>query len=219
MNNQSILIDQNLDKPKVLKETPKCSSCYKYLLNSKFFKMISRKRIILKEFVDDKLQPVILGAILINTLSMAIEHHEQVMIKLIIYKYKYSIFSLFKPELLTQIVEYMNIIFAFIFLIEMILKLIAYGTYGYIKDAYNVFDFIIVSTSIYEVIEKLQTINLINSSNSGGISVLRTFRLLRIIKFIRFLPTMRRQFFVLLNSFNNVASFMSLLSLFIFIFR
>jgi hypothetical protein len=124
-----------------------------------------------------------------------------------------------KPKLLTQIVEYMNIIFSFIFLIEMILKLIAYGTYGYIKDVYNVFDFIIVSLSIYEVIEKLQINNLINSSNSGGISVLRTFRLLRIIKFIRFLPTMRRQFFVLLKSFNNVASFMSLLSLFIFIFR
>ena len=101
----------------------------------------------------------------------------------------------------------------------MILKLFAYGTYGYIKDAYNVFDFIIVSISIYEVIEKLQTNNLINESHHSGISVLRTFRLLRIIKFIRFLPTMRRQFFVLLNSFNNVASFMSLLSLFIFIFR
>jgi len=113
----------------------------------------------------------------------------------------------------------MNIIFSFIFLIEMILKLIAYGTYGYIKDAYNVFDFIIVSISIYEVIEKLQTSNLINESHHSGISVLRTFRLLRIIKFIRFLPTMRRQFFVMLNSFNNVASFLSLLGLFIFILR
>ena len=78
MNNQSILIDQNLDKPKELKETPKCSSCYETLLNSKFFRVISRKRVILKKFVDGKLQPIILGAILINTLSMAIEHHEQV---------------------------------------------------------------------------------------------------------------------------------------------
>ena len=39
---------------------------------------MSRKRVILKKFVDGKLQPIILGAILINTLSMAIEHHEQV---------------------------------------------------------------------------------------------------------------------------------------------
>ncbi len=112
----------------------------------------------------------------------------------------------------------MNIIFAVIFLIEMILKLIAYGTYGYIKDAYNVFDFIIVSISIYEVIEKLQTSNLINESHHSGISVLRTFRLLRIIKFIRFLPTLRRQFIIMVNSFNRVASFFSLLGFFIFVY-
>jgi hypothetical protein len=112
----------------------------------------------------------------------------------------------------------MNIIFSFIFLIEMILKLIAYGTYGYIKDAYNVFDFIIVSISIYEVIEKLQTSNLINESHHSGISVLRTFRLLRIIKFIRFLPTLRRQFIIMVNSFNRVASFFSLLGFFIFVY-
>ena len=78
LNNQSILIDQNLDKPKELKETAKCSSFYESLLNSKFFRVIDQKRVILKKFVDGKLQPIILGAILINTLSMAIEHHEQV---------------------------------------------------------------------------------------------------------------------------------------------
>lgn len=65
----------------------KCPSCCESLLNSKCFKMISRKRVILTKFVDGKFQSVILGAILINTLSMAIEHHEQVMIKLIIYQY------------------------------------------------------------------------------------------------------------------------------------
>ncbi len=78
LNNQSILIGQNLDKPKELKETANCSSFYESLLNSKFFRVIDQKRVILKEFVDGKLQPIILGAILINTLSMAIEHHEQV---------------------------------------------------------------------------------------------------------------------------------------------
>ena len=78
MNNQSILIDQNLVKSKELIETPKNSSFYESLLNSKFFKLINMERVILKKFVDGKLQPIILGAILINTLSMAIEHHEQV---------------------------------------------------------------------------------------------------------------------------------------------
>ena len=34
-----------------------------------------------KKFINEKLQIVILGGILINTLSMAIEHHDQVNIK------------------------------------------------------------------------------------------------------------------------------------------
>jgi len=103
------------------------------------------------------------------------------------------------------------------FLIEMLLKWFAYGIYGYIKDLYNVFDCIVVSISVYEVIENFQS-NFI-SSNSAGVSVLRTFRLLRIIKFIRFLPTMRKQCIIILNSFHSIASFLSLLGLFIFIFR
>jgi len=102
----------------------------------------------------------------------------------------------------------------------MILKWIAYGTFGYIKDANNIFDCIIVSISIYEIIVKTQTTDSIEiSSDSVGVSVLRTFRLFRIIKFIRFLPTMKAQLAMMLKSFNNVASFLSLLSLFIFIFR
>ena len=102
----------------------------------------------------------------------------------------------------------------------MLLKWFAYGTYGYIKDLYNVFDCIVVSISVYEVIENFKSNNSINdSSNSAGVSVLRTFRLLRIIKFIRFLPTMRRQCIIILNSFHSIASFLSLLGLFIFIFR
>ena len=103
----------------------------------------------------------------------------------------------------------------------MLLKWFAYGIYGYIKDLYNVFDCIVVSISVYEVIENFQSnfISSNDSSNSAGVSVLRTFRLLRIVKFIRFLPTMRRQCIVMLNSLNSVASFLSLLGLFIFIFR
>ena len=102
----------------------------------------------------------------------------------------------------------------------MLLKWFAYGIYGYIKDLYNVFDCIVVSISVFEVIENFHfNISINDSSNSAGVSVLRTFRLLRIVKLIRFLPTMRRQCIVILKSFNSVASFISLLGLFIFIFR
>jgi hypothetical protein len=68
----------------------------------------------------------ILGAILINTLSMGVEHHDQ-------------------PVILTLIVEYSNYIFTTIFLIEMILKILGDGIFNYIKNAYNVFDGAIVA--------------------------------------------------------------------------
>jgi voltage-dependent calcium channel T type alpha-1G len=54
---------------------------------------------------------------------------------------------------------------------------------------------------------------------SSGVSVLRTFRLLRILKLVRFMPALRRQLVVMLKTIDNVATFFSLLCLFIFIFR
>jgi hypothetical protein len=53
---------------------------------------------------------------------------------------------------------------------------------------------------------------------SSGVSVLRTFRLLRILKLVRFMPALRRQLIIMLKTIDNVATFFSLLCLFIFIF-
>ena len=55
--------------------------------------------------------------------------------------------------------------------------------------------------------------------HASGVSVLRTFRLLRILKLVRFMPALRRQLVVMLKTIDNVATFFSLLILFIFIFR
>ena len=54
---------------------------------------------------------------------------------------------------------------------------------------------------------------------TGGLSVLRTFRLLRILKLVRFMPALRYQLLIMLKTMDNVATFFSLLILFIFIFR
>jgi voltage-dependent calcium channel T type alpha-1G len=50
----------------------------------------------------------------------------------------------FQPETMTDTLEIFNIIFTSIFALEMLGKIIAFGPYGYIKDAYNLFDGIIV---------------------------------------------------------------------------
>ncbi|XP_069691068.1 voltage-dependent T-type calcium channel subunit alpha-1G isoform X2 [Periplaneta americana] len=153
-------------------------------------------RRIIKALVEHKyFQQGILLAILINTLSMGIEYHNQ-------------------PEVLTVVVEISNIVFSAIFAVEMVLKIIAEGPFSYISNGFNVFDGVIV---VLSVIEMCQTY-LGDGEGSSGLSVLRTFRLLRILKLVRFMPNLRRQLFVMLRTMDNVAVFFSLLILFIFIF-
>ncbi|CAI5680895.1 unnamed protein product [Oreochromis niloticus] len=131
----------------------------------------------------------IMIAILINTLSMGIEYHEQ-------------------PQELTDILEISNMVFTSLFSLEMLLKLLALGLFGYIKNPYNGFDSVIVIISVWEIVGEAE----------GGLSVLRTFRLLRVLKLVRFLPALRRQLVVLMKTMDNVATFCMLLMLFIFIF-
>lgn len=49
-----------------------------------------------------------------------------------------------KPEELTLALEYSNIVFCVLFGTEMVLKVMAYGIFGYISDGFNVFDGVIV---------------------------------------------------------------------------
>ncbi|XP_059387042.1 voltage-dependent T-type calcium channel subunit alpha-1G-like isoform X10 [Carassius carassius] len=131
----------------------------------------------------------IMIAILINTLSMGIEFHEQ-------------------PDELTNALEISNIVFTSLFALEMLLKLLVYGPFGYIKNPYNIFDGIIVVISVWEIV----------GQQGGGLSVLRTFRLMRVLKLVRFMPALQRQLVVLMKTMDNVATFCMLLMLFIFIF-
>ncbi|XP_036693128.1 voltage-dependent T-type calcium channel subunit alpha-1G isoform X11 [Balaenoptera musculus] len=131
----------------------------------------------------------IMIAILVNTLSMGVEYHEQ-------------------PEELTNALEISNIVFTSLFALEMLLKLLVYGPFGYIKNPYNIFDGVIVVISVWEIV----------GQQGGGLSVLRTFRLMRVLKLVRFLPALQRQLVVLMKTMDNVATFCMLLMLFIFIF-
>ncbi|XP_070341377.1 voltage-dependent T-type calcium channel subunit alpha-1H isoform X1 [Equus asinus] len=144
----------------------------------------------LRRIVDSKyFNRGIMVAILTNTLSMGVEYHEQ-------------------PDELTNALEISNIVFTSMFALEMLLKLLACGPLGYIRNPYNIFDGIIVIISVWEIIGQAD----------GGLSVLRTFRLLRVLKLVRFMPALRRQLVVLMKTMDNVATFCMLLMLFIFIF-
>ncbi|CAJ0608714.1 unnamed protein product [Cylicocyclus nassatus] len=131
----------------------------------------------------------ILVAILVNTLSMGVEYHQQ-------------------PEFLTTVLDYSNLFFTGLFAFEMFLKIFADGLFGYLSDGFNLFDGGIVALSVLELFQE----------GKGGLSVLRTFRLLRILKLVRFMPALRYQLVVMLRTMDNVTVFFGLLVLFIFIF-
>ncbi|CAF4166245.1 unnamed protein product, partial [Rotaria sp. Silwood2] len=146
-------------------------------------KLISR--CVASKHFDD----IILSVIIINTLSMAIEHHGQ-------------------PQSLTNILEYSNYVFIILFTIEMLFKIIAEGCLEYIKNPFNIFDGGIVVISLIELC----------GAKNSGLSVLRTFRLLRVLKLVQFMPTLRRQLVIMLKTLDSVAAFLLLLTLFVFIF-
>ncbi|XP_031571362.1 voltage-dependent T-type calcium channel subunit alpha-1H-like [Actinia tenebrosa] len=142
----------------------------------------------LRVWVDSKwFMYIIMGAISVNTLSMGIEYYGQ-------------------EQEMTDTLEYLNYIFTAIFFLEMLLKLAGLGVYGYIKDAFNLFDGTIVIISIVELF----------GDGNNSISVLRSFRLLRIFKIVRFLPALKRQLLVMIHTLDNVMTFLALLCIFIF---
>lgn len=104
------------------------SRCYVIVCTvfKRIFRVFGLMRRYVKMLVEHKyFQQGILLAILINTLSMGIEYHKQ-------------------PEELTVIVETSNVVFSAVFAVEMVLKIIAEGPFGYISNGFNVFDGVIV---------------------------------------------------------------------------
>lgn len=124
-----------------------------------------------------------------NTLSMASEHHGQ-------------------PAELEATVEITNAVFAFIFFIEVILRVASVGPLQYFLDGFNVCDGIIVVMGVIEVFVP----------SGAGFNVLRSFRLMRLFKLARYLPTMQKQLLVMLRTLDSVLNFLLLLGLFIFMF-
>ena len=68
---------------------------------------------------------ITLVVILISTSSMAIEYHQQ-------------------PEEITKIVNYLNVFSTILFTVEMLVKIIGFGFVKYIRNGFNLLDFVIV---------------------------------------------------------------------------
>ncbi|XP_073986797.1 calcium voltage-gated channel subunit cacophony isoform X7 [Rhodnius prolixus] len=128
-----------------------------------------------------------------NTVCVAVEHYGQ-------------------PLYLTKFLYYAEYAFLGLFMMEMLIKMYALGPRIYFESAFNRFDCVVISGSIFEVVWSEV------KSGSFGLSVLRALRLLRIFKVTKYWSSLRNLVISLLNSMRSIISLLFLLFLFILIF-
>ncbi|XP_026161077.1 voltage-dependent R-type calcium channel subunit alpha-1E [Mastacembelus armatus] len=136
----------------------------------------------------------VLGLVALNTLCVAIVHHNQ-------------------PLWLSTFLYYAEFLFLALFLTEMFLKMYSLGPRLYFHSSFNCFDCSVIVGSIFEVLW-----GFFRPGTSFGISVLRALRLLRIFKITKYWASLRNLVVSLMNSMKSIISLIFLLFLFIVVF-
>ncbi|GLV41113.1 cacophony [Carabus blaptoides fortunei] len=116
------------------------------------------------------------------------------------------------PPLLADILAIMNIVFTFMFLLETVLKLIAFGFKNFFKDPWNTFDFVTVIGSIVDAMVIEFGENFIN------VGFLRLFRAARLIKLLRQGYTIRILLWTFVQSFKALPYVCLLIAMLFFIY-
>ncbi|GIY82803.1 hypothetical protein CDAR_608842 [Caerostris darwini] len=127
--------------------------------------------------------------IVVNTLFMAMDHHDM-------------------DEGFEAVLKNGNYFFTATFAIEAGMKLIAMSPKFYFQDGWNIFDFFIVALSLIELsLEGVQ-----------GLSVLRSFRLLRVFKLAKSWPTLNLLISIMGKTVGALGNLTFVLGIIIFIF-
>nr|QRG33296.1 paralytic [Schistocerca americana] len=127
--------------------------------------------------------------IVVNTLFMALDHHDM-------------------NKDMEKALKSGNYFFTATFAIEATLKLIAMSPKYYFQEGWNIFDFIIVALSLLELgLEGVQ-----------GLSVLRSFRLLRVFKLAKSWPTLNLLISIMGRTVGALGNLTFVLCIIIFIF-
>ncbi|XP_055695745.1 sodium channel protein para isoform X16 [Lutzomyia longipalpis] len=127
--------------------------------------------------------------IVVNTLFMALDHHDM-------------------DKDMEKALKSGNYFFTATFAIEATLKLIAMSPKFYFQEGWNIFDFIIVALSLLELgLEGVQ-----------GLSVLRSFRLLRVFKLAKSWPTLNLLISIMGRTVGALGNLTFVLCIIIFIF-
>ena len=82
----------------------------------------------------------------------------------------------------SKLLDLLNQVLSWIFLLEMIVKIVGFGFKEYVRDSFNLFDAFIV---ILSLLDNILFYAVGNSVTGGSFIVLRSVRLLRIFKLAR----------------------------------
>jgi len=132
--------------------------------------------------------------IVANTIVLATEFHGQ-------------------PKWFEDLQDALNITFTFLFLFEVVVKFADQGHPKYWSDSWNIFDFVVVASSIVELFVQLI---LYVSSAGSELSVFRALRLLRLLRLMPLIPGLQKQVEVLVDSMTSVISIFLLTFIFMF---
>ena len=119
-----------------------------------------------------------------------------------------------------EVLEKLNYLFTAIFVVEIIIKLLAFGFKTFFKGSwFNSFDLLIVIGSLVDIIIANAVLDESENKRSGSvITALRGFRLLRVFKLARSWKRFELLLETLASTLKDVVSFSVLLFLFIYIF-
>ncbi|XP_034469409.1 voltage-dependent R-type calcium channel subunit alpha-1E-like isoform X3 [Hippoglossus hippoglossus] len=152
-------------------------------------------RISLRRMVKtDTFYLMVLSLVALNTICVAIVHHNQ-------------------PDWLTLFLYYAEFVFLGLFLAEMFLKMYGLGFRLYFQSSFNRFDCAVIVGSIFEVVW-----GFFRPGMSFGLSVLRALRLLKIFKITKYWSSLRNLVVSLMSSMKSIISLLFLLFLFIVVF-
>uniref|UniRef100_A0A8C6PLP4 Calcium voltage-gated channel subunit alpha1 E n=1 Tax=Nothobranchius furzeri TaxID=105023 RepID=A0A8C6PLP4_NOTFU len=166
------------------------------LIHSAYLRRKERMlRISIRRMVKtDTFYLMVLSLVALNTICVAIVHHDQ-------------------PDWLTVFLYYAEFVFLGLFLAEMFLKMYGLGFRLYFHSSFNCFDCGVIVGSIFEVVW-----GFFRPGMSFGISVLRALRLLRIFKITKYWASLRNLVVSLMSSMKSIISLLFLLFLFTVVF-
>ncbi|KAK7929577.1 hypothetical protein WMY93_005972 [Mugilogobius chulae] len=137
--------------------------------------------------------------ILTNLLTMSMEHYNQ-------------------PQYLEEILKYCNYVFTLVFVIEAILKLIAFGLRRFFKERWNQLDLAIVLLSIMGITLEEIDLNASLPINPTIIRIMRVLRITRVLKLLKMATGMRALLDTVMQALPQVGNLGLLFMLLFFIY-